>query len=167
MNIRFIIFDLDQTLFESKLIEPFRKKREWQTAYRLIQNCISYKGIDEILTIVNNKSIKTAIVTSSPKAYAERVVQHFNWKFDIIIGYHDTAMHKPHPDPILKAIRLLNAKTNETLSVGDSLKDIQASKSAGCMSGACYWGSEEKEQLIISNATYHFNEVKDLINLIK
>ena len=145
-----LIFDLDQTLVDSRHIEHLRRSRQWSVVYRKIPTLSAYDGIDEILSITRSKGIKLAIVSSAPSSYVRRVVRHFGWSFDTMVCYHDTAQHKPHPAPLIEAANRLKIGTNDTKNcwaVGDEPKDIIAAKKAGMYTVAALWGSLEKESL--------------------
>ena len=60
--------------------------------------------------------------------------------FDVIVTSEDSERHKPHPEPILKAIERLGASAGETAYVGDAPFDVQAAKAAGVFSVAVTWG---------------------------
>ena len=59
---------------------------------------------------------------------------------DVVIGAEDTERHKPEPDPLLEALRRLDADPSEAAYVGDSPFDIRAAKAAGVYSIAVGWG---------------------------
>ena len=50
---------------------------------------------------------------------------------DVVIGAEDTERHKPDPDPLLEALRRLEADPGEAVYVGDSPFDVRAAKAAG------------------------------------
>ncbi|HEY3311134.1 MAG TPA: HAD family phosphatase [Anaerolineales bacterium] len=54
-----------------------------------------------------------------------------NW-FDVIVTGESTRLHKPHPEPYLKALELMCASAAETLVIEDSPNGISAAKAAGC-----------------------------------
>ena len=60
--------------------------------------------------------------------------------FDVVIGSDDTERHKPAPDPILKALELLDARPSDAAYVGDSPFDVRAAKAAGVYAVAVAWG---------------------------
>lgn len=144
---RAIIFDLDQTLVDSRHLENLRKRRQWSFVYQKIPTISAYEGIDEILSITRRNGIKLAIVSSAPSSYVRRVVQHFGWSFDVIVCYHDTTKHKPHPAPFIEAANRLKIAIKNCWAVGDEPKDIIASKKAGMYAVAALWGSLDKESL--------------------
>jgi HAD superfamily hydrolase (TIGR01662 family) len=142
-----IIFDLDQTLVDSHHIEHLRRSRQWSIVYQKIPTISMYDGINEILSITRNRGINLAIVSSSPSSYVQRVVRHFGWSFDVIVCYHDTTQHKPHPAPFIEVVNRLKITAKDCWAVGDEPKDIIAAKAAGMYAVAALWGSLSKESL--------------------
>jgi phosphoglycolate phosphatase-like HAD superfamily hydrolase len=78
-----------------------------------------------------------AIVTSS---YRERLVVPYlrrhglSGYFAAIVGSEDTDTLKPSPEPVLAALRLLDADPTEAWMIGDSVADVAAARSAGIRS---------------------------------
>ena len=60
--------------------------------------------------------------------------------FDAVVAAEDTKRHKPHPDPLLRALDLLEALPTRAAYVGDSPVDVQAAHAAGVTSFAVTWG---------------------------
>lgn len=155
-----VIFDLDQTLIDSSAAEPFRKNRQWQHVYGMIPDLTPYDGIHSLIQLLNSNQIPTAIVTSSPKSYCDRVVSHWNWEVGATVGFYCATYQKPHPAPILLAItRLGMTPSREIISIGDHSKDIKASKAAGVYTIGCTWGLKDKNDLISSQP----DEIADTI----
>ena len=73
---RSIIFDLDLTLVDTTCLEEARHERNWQKAYGLIPQTSLYKGIQEVLDVIAKFGIKTAIVSTSPRPYVEKLVEY-------------------------------------------------------------------------------------------
>jgi len=142
-----IIFDLDQTLVDSRHIEHLRRSHQWPIVYQKIPTILVYEGINEILSVTRDVGIKLAIVSSSPSSYVQRVVQHFGWSFDVVVCYHDTTKHKPHPAPLIEAVNRLKIEVRDFWAVGDDSKDIIAAKASGMYAVAALWGSLDKESL--------------------
>ena len=161
-----LIFDLDLTLVDSSLAETARRNRDWQRAYSLIPEFSLYDGIPELFSMIRELSLKTAVVSTSPKSYVERVVRCFQMPVDVIIGYHD-APRKPSPDGSVKAMLALDAKADQTISFGDRVIDIQAAKAAGVKSVGCFWGSEEPIALKASNPDISLCSATEIPELIK
>jgi HAD superfamily hydrolase (TIGR01549 family) len=166
-----VIFDLDQTLVETIFLEPFRKSRNWSRVYHEIENnsIDFYNGFDEVLKHISLNKIKIAVVTSSPRPYAEKLLSKLNLQYNSLVCYHDTKNKKPYPDPILKAVEEMGINKKDfdkVLSFGDRDIDIVASKKAGVLSVACYWGAENKMTLKNSSPDIEILKPIEILNLI-
>jgi pyrophosphatase PpaX len=60
--------------------------------------------------------------------------------FDVVIGFEDTELHKPEPEPVLLAVEKLGGSPEDAVYVGDSPFDIGAAKAAGVFAVAVGWG---------------------------
>ena len=60
--------------------------------------------------------------------------------FDVVVAGDETDRQKPHPEPLLRALAQLDARTTTAAYVGDSPFDIQAAKAGGLTSIAATWG---------------------------
>jgi len=67
---------------------------------------------------------------------------------DITITKDDVQLAKPDPEPLLTAVKLLGVEVQETVYIGDSCFDIQASKAAGITAIGVTWGAAKKEELM-------------------
>jgi phosphoglycolate phosphatase-like HAD superfamily hydrolase len=161
-----IIFDLDLTLVDTSCLEVFRKKRNWEEAYKNIPNTNLYPGISDIFDIIRSNNIKMVIVSTSPRTYIEKIVNHYNIPAKYIIGYHDAKPIKPHPAPMIKALELIGEPTSNVITFGDRVIDILASNAAGIKSVACFWGTKEYNELENSNYDYAIFNPIDIKNLI-
>lgn len=162
-----LIFDLDQTLIDSSIAESYRRSGQWSQVYATIPSFRSYTGITDLLSYTREKDLKICIVTTSPSTYCKKVLEHWGIPYHHTICYHDVKKRKPDPEAFLKALELLKAKPEETLSFGDRVIDIQASKAAGVRSVACLWGSAEVAQLVRSQPTYIANTPLEALTILK
>jgi pyrophosphatase PpaX len=60
--------------------------------------------------------------------------------FDVVVAGDETERHKPHPEPLLRALAQLDARASTAAYVGDSPFDIQAAKAGGLTAIAATWG---------------------------
>ena len=51
---------------------------------------------------------------------------------EAVIGCDICQHHKPHPEPMEKALSALKLKAEECLCIGDSPFDLQSGQAAGC-----------------------------------
>ena len=162
-----IIFDLDLTLVDTSHLEELRSQRNWSKVYSLIPQTTMYDGMREVLEIIRRHKIKTAIVSTSPRPYVERIVAHYNIPTQYIVGYHDAKPIKPHPAPMLKALELMKEDAKNVVTFGDRSIDIQSSNAAGIESVACFWGTKEKSNLLNSGYSHAIIKPTEILTLIR
>merc|ERR1719401_1274076 len=95
-----------------------------------------------------NTNAKIAIVTSCNGAAAKAVVDITGLcrYTDFIVASDDVKMHKPHPEPYLKAIELFKADPQSCVIVEDSRAGLLAACNA-CVGTVCYFsGSSEDSE---------------------
>lgn len=139
------LFDLDMTLVDSSHADSLRYAKKWTEVYRLIPSFGSFGGktgpmAHEVPGLLHEQGHKIAIVTSSPRPYAEKILSHFEIYHDTLIAYHDTEKHKPDPEPITAALRALGMPPNKAIFIGDAAEDFQAASAAKVYSVAAFWG---------------------------
>lgn len=164
---KYIIFDLDLTLVDTTIAEPYRSKRDWNGAYSVLPQCAVYDGLEEVFAVIRKYNFTTCIVSTSPRPYVEKVVQQFNLPINHIVAYHDAKPIKPHPAPMLKALEMLGCDAKSAISFGDRVIDIQSSNSAGIESVACFWGTKEKTELLHSGYTHAIVKPNEILTLIR
>ncbi|ERI04495.1 pyrophosphatase PpaX [Aneurinibacillus aneurinilyticus] len=113
--------------------------------------------------------IKMGIVTTKQRKTAEMGLRLFGLDkyMDTFISYQDTEKHKPHPEPVHKAMQALGADPARTLMVGDSQYDIQAGQNAGIASAGVAWSLKGASFLSSFNPTYLLNDMSDIIQIVK
>ena len=95
------------------------------------------------------KFARLGIVTTKTARYSKDLLKHFGIleDFEVIIGREDVINPKPHPEPILKAIRLMNAKKEATWMIGDTCLDMVSAKEAGVKYIGVKWEYESEENM--------------------
>lgn len=160
MKIEGIIFDLDQTLVDTKSVLKYREDRNWGKAIRNLYQTKVFPDVKEMLLNLSEKHIKYGVVTSSPRKYAEAVISHHNLCIQVLVAYQDTGKHKPLPDPILKGIKELGLNNKNVLTVGDVELDIIAGKSAGAITALCGWAKNDNDCKVLPD--FIFNKPSEL-----
>lgn len=146
------------------------KWQEMMTAYRsynkelLKPKTKPYPGVDELLDALNQAKIKTGIVTSKRKDPAGLTLEYagVGGKIQILCALEDTEIHKPNPEPLLKAAGLLGVEPNQCAYVGDAIFDIQAAQAAGMDALAVTWGAGVLTELQAQKPTQIFTTVTEL-----
>ena len=164
-----IIFDLDMTLVDTKCLFDLRAQRMWNKVYQDIPNTRLFNGVQKTIDALYEKQIIAGVVTSSPRKYAEKVILHHKLGLPITIAYHDTRIHKPHPDPInLACIKLgLNPDEDKVISIGDEAKDIAASKPIlNVIAIGVSWGLDSEEVLMNAGADLVIKSMDEILDYV-
>ena len=85
----------------------------------------------------------------------------------MLVGAEDTDRHKPEPDPVLEALRRIDAEPGEAVYVGDSPFDIRSGKAAGAFSIAVGWGGiHPDERLLAEEPDAFVREPEEILALV-
>lgn len=101
-----------------------------------------FAGVEELIKKLADNHVKTAIITNKYKKMADKLLGGFNFaeSFSLVLGCDSLRHSKPHPEPLLKAMKELDVSPECTLYVGDHINDIRAAKAALCRSCVALWG---------------------------
>ena len=90
------------------------------------------EGVPEMLKALHKNNCQTALITRSFREVVGPMLESHGLigGFDAVICYEDVKEHKPHPEPLLKAMEELGANPNEAVMVGDSETDLMAGNNA-------------------------------------
>ena len=127
-----------------------------------------FEGIKEMLDKLKEMGYTMGIVTSKGTSGIEHALTKFNMHkyFDVTISADDVENHKPHPEPILKALKALNGDVNETILIGDSLSDILCGKNAGIATILVDWSILPREELLKAKPDFIAKTPKDIVDII-
>lgn len=111
-----------------------------QLAQKLTPEVTLYPGVTEVLSTLHARGIKLALVTTSEHAMVDPILNKYNIApfFDAIICGDDVSRQKPDAQPVLMALSKLQAKSEESIIVGDSSTDIRAGQAAGIDTAVVY-----------------------------
>ena len=110
----------------------------------------AFPGAVEAVHALAAQGIKLGIVTSKLRKGAHKGLLHCGFglePFGAIIGMDDCVEHKPHPEPVHKALAQLGSAPERAVMVGDSPYDLMSGKSAGTATAAVAWGPFPRAQL--------------------
>jgi len=108
-----------------------------------------YPGVHDLLAGVQALGLPMGIVTSKSRISAAPSFALFgiDRPMTIVVTYEDTDRHKPHPDPLLHASRLLDLPPSACWYVGDSTHDMEAARAAGMHAIGVTWGPYSRQEL--------------------
>jgi pyrophosphatase PpaX len=141
--------------------------REYQVANhdRLVQ---PYEGVVAAIRDFAAAGHPMALVTSKADWLAKQALAHV--KLDalipVVVGCDSCANHKPHPEPVERALALLGATAGNALFVGDSPHDVGSGRSAGVYTVGVTWGAFTREEMVASGADVVIDRFDDLRALL-
>lgn len=172
--IKAVLCDFDQTLFDTREAKPYWKcgKPDWKTAYSKIPECPFYDGWRYTLAALHR--LPFGIVSHNTKQFIDRVLRYYKvQEFSPVIGRYGEGS-RPFRRALPKTTLFEQAlqhegfyglEPNEILYLGDEVRDVEQANEVGFLSGACYWGSQEKELLDAASPTYRLHTPLDLLEL--
>jgi len=89
--------------------------------------------------------------------------------FDVVITHEDTEKHKPHAEPLEKALAQLGGNKEKAVMIGDSDKDLGAAKNAGVDSILFYPKEHERfyrlDDLKRFGPTYVVDDFREVLKI--
>lgn len=123
-----------------------------------------YNGIPELLSELNKRGKKLAIVSNKFDAATKDLAKHFFADtIEVAIGERENIRKKPAPDTVLEALRQLGASKSGAVYIGDSDVDIMTAKNSGLPCASVLWGFRDKDFLIRHGATFFAEKPEDLL----
>jgi len=127
---------------DEKLLAKFVNKSDLKRAlslYRkhhkiaLLKHSGLMPGARLLLKYLEMKGYKLAVASNRPTKSSKILIRHLEIEkyFDYSLCADKLKLGKPHPEILLKIVRRLRVKKNQSLYVGDMLIDAQAGKRAG------------------------------------
>ena len=127
-----------------------------------------FEGVEAMLTEIRERGIRTAIVTSKMRDAVERGLRlgGLEGHFDAMVTVDDVVHHKPHPEPVVRALSLLGAQPGETMFIGDAPADIGCGRAAGVRTGAVLWGPFRADELAPHSPHHTFTHPSEIVALL-
>jgi len=124
----------------------------------------AFPGMAELLAELSAAGGKLACVTSKRRIPAEQTLTQTGLRafFSALICAESCEKHKPHAEPALIALRLLQATEEKAIFIGDSVFDIGCAVNAGIISCGVTWGAEQEQRLIQAGADHIAHDTGEL-----
>jgi pyrophosphatase PpaX len=122
------------------------------------------EGISGLLERLANAGARIGVVSSKKTDYIELSLNRLcldSW-IDVIVGADNTQRHKPDPEPLLHAARLLDAVPSRCVYVGDAVTDVVAGRAAGMATIAVTCGAATADDLAGAGPTAVVSNVAEL-----
>jgi HAD superfamily hydrolase (TIGR01509 family) len=125
----------------------FKAFRAWYPEHWMDHTTL-FPGVEETLARLG-KRYDLAIVTTKRQVQADRITEAFGITnlFRHIQGWREGLRHKPNPDLPLASLYALGVEPARAVMIGDTFRDIEAGKKAGCATVAVTYGEGREEDL--------------------
>jgi pyrophosphatase PpaX len=137
--------------------------REYQLEHhdRLVR---PYDGVVAAIQGFAAEGHPMALVTSKADWLAARALVHVGLDTAIpaVVGCDSCTRHKPHPEPVERALALLRSTPENAIFVGDSPHDVESGRAAGVHTIGVTWGAASRDELVRAGADLVIHEVEEL-----
>ena len=167
------VFKLFENIFAS---DPQNKETiqkavalfESHYAKQFNQNTKLYDGISKMLTFLQKRGFKMAILSNKPDSFTKLCAIKYlrEWKFDVVYGAREGVPRKPHPKGALEISELLHVKPEECYYLGDTMIDMQTANGAGMIALGALWGFREEAELREHGAKHLVKTPSEVIKLL-
>lgn len=146
--------ELDPSLFGLSVDQALAKlnigsvdgiKEDWETFFSEECGAINfYSGIENMMRILSEKGIRFFIITSRSHRTVDPIcnMSAIGPFINGCIAAEDTEFHKPDPEPLLAALKILGSSLKEAIYIGDTYQDYKASVFAGIKFGFAGWNKK-------------------------
>ncbi len=100
---------------------------------RLCHETCLFPGVEKLLEQLNIRGLPWGIVTNKPARFTYPLIEQLGLQQRVasVVCGDEVAHTKPHPESLLVACDKINVSPAECIYVGDDLRDVKASLSAG------------------------------------
>jgi pyrophosphatase PpaX len=128
-----------------------------------------YPGVVDVIQELKREGLATGLVTSKNRSGAVRglTLARLESLMDVLVCADEVDNPKPHPEPVEKAVRLLDADPAATIYVGDSIHDMRSGRAAGVGTAAVLWGPFGRSHLEGAQPDYWLEKPDDLLAVVR
>lgn len=128
----------------------------------------AYEGILELMALLKSEGIRMAIVSNKVQsAVTELNEKYFTGLTEVAIGETGGVARKPEPDMVFQAMKMLDAKPETTVYVGDSEVDFATAKNSGLDCISVLWGFRTRAYLEEIGAKTFAEKPMDIYNILR
>ncbi len=126
---------------------------------------LPYEGIKYVLDKLLENGYIQAVTSSKTRAQYEidMVRNNLHKYMKAKVLFEDIENSKPHPEPLIKTMKILKAKPEECLYIGDMKSDYLCAKASSVDFALALWGCLDKEGI---EAQYELEKAIDLLNIV-
>lgn len=129
----------------------------------------AFPGVIDTLGTLYSKGYGLGVVTAKADQTVEMGLKltGLDKFFNTVVTMDDVTHGKPHPEPVIKAMKALNADAATTIMIGDNSHDIEAGQNAGIRTAGVAWSHKGRAFLEGFKPTYMLEKMEDLLGIVE
>ncbi|HEU4582668.1 MAG TPA: HAD hydrolase-like protein [Polyangiaceae bacterium] len=145
------------------LDEGVRLYRERFSTVGLYENAV-YPAIPSVLAALRADGHILCVVTSKPRVYAERIVDHFGLRefFPRVYGAELTGELSTKAELVAHALANQSAQARRACMIGDRRHDVEGARAHGVAAIGVTWGYGSREELELAGADRVVEQIDQL-----
>lgn len=126
-----------------------------------------FEGVHSTLDELHRRGVTMSIASSRSMPSLLLFMQNMGIAdyFCYTLGSDSVLHHKPHPEPVLKTLEMLDLKPSEVVVVGDMPVDIAMARGASVRSVGVTYGNSTREELAAAGADYVIDSITELLTI--
>jgi pyrophosphatase PpaX len=126
-----------------------------------------FPGVESMIRRLHSGGRPIGVVTSKNHSGARRGLRLIGVEecISVVIGADNVTNHKPHPEPVQRALESLARQPHDAYFIGDSHHDIASGRAAGVCTVAVTWGPIGRERLAL-HAPDHITDTVEELDLL-
>ncbi|TCP24885.1 pyrophosphatase PpaX [Scopulibacillus darangshiensis] len=126
-----------------------------------------FPHVYETLGILAEQGFKLGIVTTKRRKTVLMGLKLAKLEefFDVVVTIDDVDNAKPHPEPVLRAMKALNADVTSTVMIGDSPYDIQSGKNANVLTVGVAWSIKGRAVIESEKPDFVIDDMAELLDI--
>jgi phosphoglycolate phosphatase len=164
------VFKLFENIFASNPQTPERIQEavtlfESHYAKQFNQNTKLYDGISKMLSFLQKRGFKMAILSNKPDSFVKMCVFKYlnKWQWEVVYGARENIPRKPNPQGAIDIAESLHVNPQECYYLGDTSTDMLTANRAGMIAIGALWGFRDEAELVENGAKYIVKEPSELI----
>lgn len=127
-----------------------------------------FETVYETVQTLVEKGYKLGIVTTKIRQTVNMGLKltGLDQFFETVVTLDDVEHAKPHPEPVLLALKQLESLPEEAIMVGDNHHDIDSGKAAGTKTAGVAWTIKGIQHLERFKPDYMLHRMSDLLNVL-
>ena len=126
-----------------------------------------FEGVYSTLDELRRRGVTMSIASSRSMPSLLLFMQNMGIAdyFCYTLGSDSVSHHKPHPEPVLKTLEILDLSPFEVVVVGDMPVDIAMARGASVRSVGVTYGNSTREELVAAGADYVIDSITELLTI--